>query len=134
MRSAGVFMLAGILAGFACSDAGNDDDHDDDEGVLCTADFRPSVLVTVLDGETVVDDALLEFSVDGDAQQACDNLEGRYACGGEQAGDFVITATRGDQSGSVALTVAEDECHVITEEVTLRLLPETEAVPPPVGD
>jgi hypothetical protein len=116
MRSAGVFMLAGILAGFACADGG-------DDGVVCTDDFRPSVLVTVLDGETVVDDAVVEFSVDGDAQQACDNLEeGRYACGGEQAGDFLITATRSDQSGSVALTVTEDECHVITEEVTVQLL------------
>jgi hypothetical protein len=118
MRSAGVFVLAGILAGFACSDGG------DDDGVVCTDDFRLSVLVTVLDGETVVDDATVEFSVDGDAQRPCDNLEeGRYACGGEQAGAFLITATRGDQSGSVALTVTADECHVITEEVTLRLLP-----------
>ena len=118
MRSAGVFMLAGILAGFACSDGGDDDDP-----VVCTADFRPSVLVTVLDGETVVVDATVEFSVDGDAQQPCANLEGQYACGGEQAGGSLITATRGDQSGSVALRVAADECHVITEEVTLRLLP-----------
>jgi hypothetical protein len=115
MRSAGVFMLAAILAGFACSDGG------DDDGVVCTDDFRLSVLVTVLDGETVVDDATVEFSVDGDAQQPCDNLEGQYACGGEQAGDFLITATRGDQSGSVALRVTEDECHVITEEVTLPI-------------
>jgi hypothetical protein len=130
MKSAGVFMFAGILAGFACSDGGDDDD----DGVLCTADFRPSVLVTVLDGETVVDDATVGFSVDGDAEQPCDNLEGLYACGGEQAGDFLITATRGDQSGSLALTVTADECHVITEEVTLLLLPETAAVPPPVGD
>jgi hypothetical protein len=115
MRSAGVFVLAGILAGFACSDGG-------DDGVVCTDDFRLSVLVTVLDGETVVDDATVAFSVDGDAQQPCDNLEeGRYACGGEQAGDFLITATRGDQSGSIALTVTADECHVITEEVTLSI-------------
>jgi hypothetical protein len=113
MRSAGVFMLAGILAGFACSD---------DDGIVCTDEFRPSVLVTVLDGETVVDDATVDFSVDGDAQQPCANLgEGRYACGGEQPGAFLITAARGDQSGSVALAVTADECHVITEEVRLPI-------------
>lgn len=38
------------------------------------------------------------------------------------AGDFLITATRAEQSGSV--TVEEDECHVITQEVTLGLEPE----------
>jgi hypothetical protein len=42
-----------------------------------------------------------------------------------EAGDFFITAPRGEQSGSVAVTVEEDECHVITQELTLGLEPET---------
>jgi len=133
MRSLAVFMFAGILAGLACSDEAPEEEEEG--GVICTADFRFSTLVTVLDGDTPVDDAVLEYSVDGGEARACEPIGSQYACGGEEAGDFLITATRGEQTGSLAVTVEEDECHVITQEVTLGLEPETsEDELPPIRD
>jgi hypothetical protein len=133
MRSLGVLMFAGILAGLACADEAAEQEEEA-EGVLCTAEFRFSTLVTVLNGETPVDDAAVEYSVDGSDPSACDAFGTQYACGGEEAGDFLITATRGEQSGSVAVTVEEDECHVIPQEVTLRLEPETDEDQGPIRD
>lgn len=131
MRSLGAFMFAGILAGLACADEAPEDEE---EGVVCTADLRFSTLVTVLDGDTPVVDAAVEYSVDGSAPRACEPLGNQFACGGEEAGDFLITATRREQSGSVAVTVEADECHVITQEVTLGLEPETEDAQAPIRD
>jgi hypothetical protein len=129
MRSLGVFMFAGIVAGLACADEAPEEDEG---GVVCTADFRFSTLVTVLDGDAPVVDAAVEYSVDGSAPRACEPLGDRFACGGEEAGDFLITATRREQSGSVAVTVEEDECHVIPQEVTLGLEPETDGDQAPI--
>jgi hypothetical protein len=47
---------------------------------------------------------------------------GLWQCGQEEAGTFVVTATAGGHTTeSATVTVGTDECHVITEHVTLSL-------------
>lgn len=116
MRSHTLFMFLAVLAGLGCSDNA-------DDAVTCTGEFRTSVRVTVLDGDTQVTDATVKYSVDGSAPRACESFGTEYECGGEQAGDFLITARKDGKSGSVEVTVHEDECHVLTEDVVLHLEP-----------
>lgn len=104
-----------LLCPIACSD-------DEDDSVPCTTEEVPSVLVTVLDSRgALVMDAELSYSVGG-APQPCDNLVGGlYRCGSETRGDFAIQAIRGLEIGSGSVEVTAGQCHVITQEIQIRL-------------
>jgi hypothetical protein len=104
-----------LLCPIACSD-------DEDDGIPCTTEEVPSVLVTALDSSgALVTDAELSYSVGG-APQPCENLlGGLYGCGSELRGDFAIQAVRGEESGSTRVEVTAGECHVITQEILIRL-------------
>lgn len=96
--------------------------------IPCTDLAAFSVNVTVSDeADAVVDDADVVFSVDGGAEQACDNLGGGgYACGTEIEGDFVVTARKDGfvdaVSGTVTVEKDADGCHVVGESVALTLI------------
>lgn len=94
-----------------------------EEPVVCTAELRHSVRVTVIDDGISVDDADVSYSVDGSPLTDCDALGTLYVCGAEQSGDFIIVAARGDRSGSTEVEVLGDECHVTTEDVSITLAP-----------
>lgn len=100
--------------------------------IACTTEARSSVTVKVVDGMAMpVGDALVTYTVDGGASQnaECFNpLGGMGNCeywvaGYEVAGDFVITATSADgmKTATQMITVAKDQCHVISQSLTLTL-------------
>lgn len=119
-RSVHILCLLAVAAmASACGGGGGYD------GIACTTEARTSVLLTVVDqlgaplpGVTVM------YQVNaGNAQsEACDS-NGTCAIAFEVSGVFSITATKvGYTSPSGMVTVTRDECHVITERLTLTLL------------
>jgi hypothetical protein len=118
-----VLVLSGILA--ACSD-------EIEQGEFCTLESRASVVVSVVDPQgKAVEDARVTFSLDGgpDQQAECGDRGGtsggcaRWLAEWERPGDFLITVTSADgkQSAHQQISVGEDRCHVITENVTVTL-------------
>ena len=91
----------------------------DDERPVCTQEARTSVRVNVVDAKgATVNDASVSYAVDGGAPTPCAEVP-YYACGSEEVGDFVITASRGTETGTAQVTVIRDGCHPITESVDL---------------
>lgn len=107
--------------------------------VACTTEARASVQVTIVDqnGAPLVP-TKLEFSVDGGAVQQAECIAGdpctEYVLGWEQAGSYTISATYeaeieedpccwffDNQDAEVVVGLTEDECHVVTEMVTITL-------------
>ncbi|MDC3960567.1 hypothetical protein [Polyangium jinanense] len=91
--------------------------------VQCTTIAAVSVTVTVVDStETAVTDAELTYTVNGGAAKPCEQvIENTYDCGVEEAGDFVITATRDMATKTANVTVTSDECHVIGQALTITI-------------
>lgn len=95
------------------------------DDIDCTAEARASVQITVVDtfgGK--IPNAELTFRVDGGDAQPCEQLggAGEFVCGWEQAGDITVTATaEGYFVQEAAVRVNADECHVITEQLTVTL-------------
>jgi len=101
-------------------------DEDRIEAIACTTEVLTSVLLTVVDPiNAPLPGVTATYRVDGGATQskACEP-NGTCAIGEEVSGVFSITASKaGYVPSSVAITVRRDECHVITERLTLTLLP-----------
>lgn len=95
------------------------------EELDCTTEARSSVTVTVVDANGApVNDAALEYSVDGGAKKECivpGINASEYVCGFEEEGHFTITATSGILTGTATADVVADECHVIGQTVKLTL-------------
>jgi hypothetical protein len=91
----------------------------------CTEEALFSVDVTVVDSAGApVTDATLKYSVDGGSESDCSHVfqtDNSYSCGVEQAGHFVITATRGAVTQTAAVDVTEGECHVVPVSKTITL-------------
>jgi hypothetical protein len=96
------------------------------DGLACTTEARPSVLLTVVDPQNApLAGAVATFQVNGGPAQtqACD-ANGLCALAFELAGDFSISASRtGYLPATGTLRVSRDECHVITARLTLTLRP-----------
>jgi len=92
--------------------------------LICDGSAAISVVVEIEDasGQPVEADRVV-FGVDGgeavDAECIGDPCV-RWFAGYEQAGDFEITATRGEESETVNVTVTEGECHVNGEQVVVQ--------------
>ncbi|PTL77098.1 hypothetical protein [Vitiosangium sp. GDMCC 1.1324] len=98
---------------------------------FCTLEARASVQVRVVDARgTPQRDARVTFTRDGGPEQQamcagagtqgnCDTWVTEY----ERPGEYVITATSADgqRTARQSVSVGEDECHVLTETVTLTL-------------
>lgn len=95
------------------------------DSVACTEEARPSMLITVVDGAgDPVSDATVAWGLASEgAVSACETYDSSvFACGVEVAGDLVYSATApGHTTVTEAVTVAEDECHVLTESRTATL-------------
>ena len=97
---------------------------------FCTADLRTSVVLTVVDNANApLAGATVSYQVDGGAGSSlvCDfpGATGVCGLGQEIAGAFSIVVSKaGYTSASGSVTVARDECHVITERLTLVLTPQ----------
>ncbi len=107
-----------VLALGACSGK-------DDTAVVCDTSAVASVQVIVTDATAnILSGATVSYSVDGGPATACDTFNSQYVCGWEVAGDITVTAAvEGYAPGSQTVTVAKGECHVETENLTLRLDP-----------
>lgn len=96
--------------------------------VACTDEARSSVQVTVVDDNgTPLEVASVTMQPTGQEESPCDRLgdPGEFTCGFEIDGDSVVRAqavgyTSAEQTVTVGRT--EDDCHVETESVTLRLI------------
>ncbi|MCB9760980.1 MAG: hypothetical protein H6739_14165 [Alphaproteobacteria bacterium] len=75
-----------------------------------------SAQVTLLthDGAPLPEDAWVEFSVDGGDWQPCEDLDGVFVCGWEQAGAFEVRADGWGYGLTLAapFMVEQDVCHV----------------------
>lgn len=93
-----------------------------------------SVNVTVVDEAGAdVPDATVVFSVDGGADQPCDDFGDTWACGFEIAGEITVKASAPGLMGdakTVTIVMEDDGCHVAAQAVTLTLLDECDDPPP----
>ncbi|HRI72624.1 MAG TPA: hypothetical protein PK156_50655 [Polyangium sp.] len=122
LRYFGVVVMGALSALAGC---GSDLDDGGPGGTACTDLAAASVSVAVVDSAgAAVADAMLTFSVDGGAPQACDNMmNGSYVCGYEQAGMITISATKGADTATQTVTVSKDGqgCHVVGQSITMTL-------------
>jgi hypothetical protein len=131
LKSFILLFLAGSLLLPACSD-GSDTSTTSSGGVTCTLEARASVQVTVVDVMGIAAlDAMVTYSVNGglDEDAECVRPAAAGGCeewvaGYEQAGAFVIKAVSADGAAKAeeSVTVAKDECHVMTQMVELTLM------------
>lgn len=94
-----------------------------DKEFICTDILVWSVALTLVDeGGAPISGATLSVT-DGEVTDACsESDDGVYYCGGELGGELTITAEAvGYGADVIEVTVASDECHVITEEITHTL-------------
>ena len=92
----------------------------------CSLDVRTSVLVDVraASGEDLSSVATVTYAVDGTESECTELFDGGFGCGAELVGDFLLRASAdGYEDAQDSVTVAADECHVITESVSLVLEP-----------
>ena len=125
-----------LLSLAACGDKTEDsgaDGTDGSDGEDCSAIAIASVFVTLEAADGALDDgsaATVEYSVDGGDFSDCVLNPGtlNYSCGYEEPGSFVVRASAdGYVPAEATAEVESDECHVITESVTLVLEPEVSA-------
>lgn len=108
---------------FACS-------GDDSNEVICTEDIRAGLAVTVKDAGNgaILIGGVTVTATDGAYTEELESTFGNSVFTGayERAGNYVLTVSKeGYQTfTSETIEVGEDECHVITEEVTVVLQPE----------
>ncbi len=93
----------------------------------CTAIAIASVQVTVEDeAGGAITDATLSWTSDEGTPTTCENNGGgEFVCGWEVGGEMTIEVSAdGFEDQTVGVTVASDECHVITEMITVTLIAE----------
>lgn len=118
-----ILLLAFIGAvSFSCSD-----DDDQVNNTPCTDVVVPGLNVTVKDGGITLTSGVTVTATDGEyiEQLVLSTDQNQYLGAWERGGDYIITVTgEGYQPyTSETITVTSDECHVITEEVTVNLSP-----------
>ena len=109
-------------------DSGNNEDTGEIEGVDCTADFRSSASITVLDHEGVpLQGVDVSYTFDGVQGTYIDTWEdGSYNDGGEESGEFIVDLYteipfENDPccwdvgEATLEFTIEADECHVLSQ-------------------
>lgn len=119
-------LLVSVLAAIAVGCGGKVDD-----AVVCTAEVRWSVVVTIVDDAGApLPGATVSWRVDGGPPQAASCIGVPVGCstffaGEEVSGEFTITAEKpGSRTATAHVTVQRDVCHVITREVVMVLTPQ----------
>ncbi|MBL8334287.1 MAG: hypothetical protein JNM08_14345 [Rubrivivax sp.] len=98
----------------------------DGDGIACTLEVRPSVMVTAVDdqGRTLTD-VRIDYRLNGGALRTLQCEAAPCAVGQEEAGSFSLTATKaGHAQATATVVVPRDLCHVQTQawRPTLRRL------------
>jgi hypothetical protein len=122
MKKVLLFLAFVGAVSFSCSD---DDDQVNTEP--CTTLVVNGLEVTVKDGAAILTNGITVTATDGDYIEQLSPSEetGVFKGAAERGGDYIITVT-GDgyqPYTSETITVESDECHVITEELTVNLNP-----------
>jgi hypothetical protein len=94
-----------------------------DDSVSCTDIAVYSVTASVVNASgSPLDGATVSYSVDGGQSTPCEKLvPGTFNCGVEKSGTFTIVATYAGKIASATVAVDHNECHVITQKLTLTL-------------
>jgi len=116
---------------FPCLVACGDKDDRDSSGTAttsedCSLDVRTSVLVDVsaASGEDLSSVATVTYTVDGTESECSELFDVGFGCGAELEGDFILRASaEGYEDAEDTVTVEADDCHVITQSVSLVLEP-----------
>jgi len=98
----------------------------DAPNVDCDTMAVASVTLTLSDGTAPVDDATVQYSVNGEAPMDCESFgaANEWTCGWEVAGELEITVdAAGFAPYTETVTVESDVCHVITQALDLTLDP-----------
>jgi hypothetical protein len=127
-----ILSLLALVSLVACGDKdGDDSGADGTDGEDCSAEAVASVAVTVEPADVSIaelSNLVVEFAADGEDFAACSDFgdgSGRYSCGYEVPGAITVRASAdGYAPAEETVEVGEDACHVITEQVTLTLVPE----------
>ena len=87
---------------------------------VCTADEVPSIVLHVYDeeGNLITPDEVV-WSLDGGTPQVTPCPGGYCNIGSEQSGEFKITVYYRSEFAVTTVSVATDECHVMTEQVDI---------------
>lgn len=96
-----------------------------ERNIACTDLFAYSVSLQVEDADGApIDDATVQYNVDGGAFSDCENLGGgNYACGGEEDGDLTVTVAWSGAEDTMDFQIESDECHVIGQSATFVMVP-----------
>jgi hypothetical protein len=116
--SASLLLATVALFVSACGGGSNSD------GVACTLEARASVIINAVDpGAAPIASAVVTYQINGGPLQT-ENCPAVGVCsvGSEQSGRFKLTVSKtGYMSQSTEIQVNADECHVLTERVTVVL-------------
>ncbi|HLZ09783.1 MAG TPA: hypothetical protein VKT80_14430 [Chloroflexota bacterium] len=96
------------------------------ESHLCTLEARSSVQVSVVGPNGAICDANVRVQIGNETipLMTFGSSDCTYSGVYERSGSMTVTASKtGFQSASTSVNVPSDECHVITQKVTLTLTP-----------
>ena len=112
--------LVALIPLVACDDGGNNVD--------CDAMAVASVQVEVVDDQgDPVPDATGSFTTQAGLSGDCESLSGELVCGWEVGGTMDITIRAdGFVDAEEQVDIEEGECHVVTEFLTVALVPSDE--------
>ncbi|MGJ8665239.1 MAG: carboxypeptidase-like regulatory domain-containing protein [Patiriisocius sp.] len=121
-----IFLLSCIIIASITSSCNNDDEAGN-ININCTEVFVYGLNITIKDAQTdaILTEGITVTATEGDYSETLTQSNNIFIGAGERAGTYAVTASG---AGYVSQTmnnivVAEDQCHVIPEEVTLALDP-----------
>ena len=99
----------------------------EDDGIFCTEEFVYGLIVTVTDANTnqPIEEGITVLAEDDDYSEVLEFAFDSYIGAGERAGMYTITVSGDGYKTAVVgpIEVTADECHVMTETVTIILMP-----------
>ncbi|WP_297333321.1 carboxypeptidase-like regulatory domain-containing protein [Flavobacterium sp.] len=118
-------VLFAMMFSLVVSCSGDDDNND----VVCTEEARAGLNVTVKDAETsaLLGEGITVVAKDGLYTETLQFLDApaQFVGAWERAGTYTLTVTAEgyETFTSQPIAVGEDECHVISEIITVQLQP-----------
>ncbi len=94
-----------------------------EKNTMCTDLLAWSVELSLVDEAGAPIEGATVSVTDGSITEDCESYEGTYTCGAELAGDLTISMeASGFAAEDLDVTVAADECHVISQQITHTMM------------